>query len=52
MIRVFESPELFLRLARAGAQRVAASTSPTHTVMREMALMGLLPESGGSEASS
>lgn len=51
MIRVFESPELFSRLSQAGSARVDATTSPEHTVLRELALMGLVHDQRHTEAS-
>ncbi|MDO5634345.1 MAG: glycosyltransferase family 4 protein [Micrococcus sp.] len=41
MVRVFDDPELFARLSRAGRARVESTTAPEHTVHREMAVMGL-----------
>lgn len=42
ILRVWEDPELFTRLSRAGAERVQAQCGPHATVEREMSLLGII----------
>lgn len=42
ILRIWEDPELFTRLSRAGSERAQANCGPHATVKREMSLLGIV----------